>query len=398
MVCQKCQAQLPEGSEFCLKCGTKVTPVQAASRLHPVIWMGLGLVIALAGFLTWNVVGKRPSNAPIPSAESSPTSPAEPKSSSGASSANAATIAPIRQLSPQEIFQKVGSGVTLIEIFDDEGHKRGQGSGFVVADDGTAVTNYHVIRGATRATARLGDTTAEVDGVIAFDAPHDVAVVRLSPPPKTVLELADSDGLKVGQRVVTIGSPLGLQNTISEGIISGIRNGVIQMSDPISPGSSGGAVFDRSGKVVGICVATVTAGQNLNFAVPINWAKPYLKNGTLRQLADVTKENTVTNHVLDGSVTVAAQKTQQWTFFVNPNVMANPEILGDITSSGGMGGKITLALYMQGQPQPLFSCRDTSCSIHKKLGPGTYVLALDNRESPMFSRTVNGKLSYRYVK
>ncbi len=351
MVCQKCQAELPEGSEFCLKCGAKMTVTQAASRVNPIVWVGLGLVIAIAGFVASNLATKTSSKS---TAVSSPESPK-------VAAASAAPIAPIRPMSPQEIFQKVGSGVSLIEVFDNEGHKRGQGSAFVVADDGTAVTNYHVIRGATRATARVGETTAEVDGVIAFDVHHDVAVVRLSPPPKTVLQLGDSDALKVGQKLVTIGSPLGLQNTISEGIVSGLRSGVIQMSDPIS--------------------------------------KPYIKGGTLRQLSDVTAENTVTNDVLDGTVTVAAQKAQSWNFIVNPNVMSNVEINGDITSTGGMGGKITLALYMQGQPNPLYTCRETACSIHQKLvAPGTYVLALDNRESPMFPRTVNGKLSMRFVK
>ncbi len=393
MVCHKCQAELPEGSEFCLKCGAKMTVTQSASRVNPIVWVGLGLLIAIAGFVAWNLATKTSSKSTtVSSTVSSPDS-------LKVTSANAAPIAPIRPMSPQEIFQKVGSGVSLIEVFDNEGHKRGQGSAFVVADDGTAVTNYHVIRGATRATARVGDTSAEVDGVIAFDVHHDVAVVRLSPPPKTVLQLGDSDALKVGQKLVTIGSPLGLQNTISEGIVSGLRNGVIQMSDPISPGSSGGAVFDRYGKVVGISVATVASGQNLNFAVPINWAKPYLKTGTLRSLGDVTAENTVTNDVLDGSVTVAAQKAQSWNFIVNPNVMSNAEIFGDITSTGGMDGRITLALYLQGQPQPLYSCRNTTCSIHQKVvAPGTYVLALDNRESPMFPRTINGKLSMRFVK
>ena len=212
MVCQKCHAELPESSEFCLKCGAKVaqpTQTQPASRMNPIVWVGLGLLIAIAGFVTWNLVSKTSSKL---TTVSSP----EPK----VVSASAASIAPIHPMSPQEIFQKVGSGVSLIEVFDSEGHKHGQGSAFVVAADGTAVTNYHVIRGATRATARVGDTTAEIEGVIAFDVNHDVAVVRFNPPPKTVLQLGDSDALKVGQKLVTIGSPLGLQNTISEGIVT----------------------------------------------------------------------------------------------------------------------------------------------------------------------------------
>src|SRR6516162_9462956 len=395
MFCPKCQAELPDTSQFCLKCGAKLTDSQSASRAKPIAWVALGVGIAAAvvgiaaaGFGTWHFTAK-PSTAPG-------TVSAAPKT---VVAAGAAPVAPIRQMSPQEIFQKVGAGVLLIEVFDGEGHTRGQGSGFVVAEDGTAVTNYHVIRGATRARARFGNATAEVDGVAAFDANHDIAVVRLSPPPKITLQLGDSDALKVGQKLVTIGSPLGLQNTISEGIVSGLRDGVIQMSDPISPGSSGGAVFDRYGKVVGISVSGITAGQNLNFAVPINWAKPYLKSGTLRRHADVTAENTVTNDVLDGSLMVPAQKAQTWNFVVNPNTMSNAEIVGAVTSSGGMDGKITLVLYKQGQDQPLYSCWDSSCSIHQKLaGAGTYVLALDNRQSPIFARTINGKLSMKFVK
>jgi S1-C subfamily serine protease len=387
MLCPKCQAELPDNSQFCFKCGAKLIS-QSASPVNPILWVALGLGIAVAGFGAWRFFSKPLAKSGTVSAATKPIS-----------DASAPAVAPIQQMSPQQIFQKVGGGVLLIEVFDNEGQKHGQGSGFAVADDGTVLTNYHVIRGMTRATARVGNTTAEVEGVVAFDTDHDVAVVRLSPAPKTILALGDSDVLKTGQKLVTIGSPLGLQNTISEGIVSGLRNGVIQMSDPISPGSSGGAVLDRYGRVVGISVAAMTAGQNLNFALPINWAKPYLKSGNLRTLADVTSENTVTNDVLDGSLTVPAQKAQTWKFVVNPNTMSNPEITGDVTSSGGTDGKITLALYMQGQNQPLYTCWNTACSIHKKLvGSGIYVLALDNQQSPLFARSVTGKLSMKYVK
>ncbi|MGC1482504.1 MAG: S1C family serine protease, partial [Candidatus Acidiferrum sp.] len=170
-------------------------------------------------------------------------------------------------------------------------------------------------------------------------------------------------------------------------------------SDPISPGSSGGAVFDRYGKVVGISVGTISTAQNLNFAVPINWAKPYLNSGNPRTFVDVTAENTVTNDLLDGSVAVPAQRSKDWPFFVNENQMSNVEIAGQVSSTGGMGGKITLALYRAGQPKPVYSCRETSCAIHQKgFVPGAYVLKLDNRESKLFPRTVTGKLSLRFVK
>ena len=306
-----------------------------------------------------------------------------------------------RALSAQEIFQKANNSMALIVTSDDEGHNLEQGSGFVVSGDGTILTNYHVIRGASRATAKFADgTLSEVSGVVAFDSSRDVAVLKLASPPKAFLHIGDSDGVKVGQKVIAIGSPLGLQNTVSEGIVSGLRgDGIIQMSDPISPGSSGGAVFDSYGKVIGISVATVTAGQNLNFAVPINWAKPYLNGGTPQTFTDVLAQNTVTNDVLDGSVTIPAQKLKGWRLIVNPNTMSNVEIEGQVTSAGGMGGKITLALFSQGQSQPIYFCRAPSCAIDKKLSArGVYVLVLDNRESPLFARTVTGKLSEKYVK
>lgn len=292
------------------------------------------------------------------------------------------------------------SSMALIETFNDEGHPLEQGSGFLVSSDGAILTNYHVIRGASNAEAKFGDgTSSQVSGVVAFDSAHDVAVVKLASPTKAVLHLGDSDKVKVGEKVVAIGSPLGLQNTVSEGIVSGLRNGIIQMSNPISPGSSGGAVFDRYGNVIGISVATVTAGQNLNFAVPINWAKAYLSGGNPQSFADVISENTVTNDLLDGSITIPAQQFKSWPILVNPNVMNNVEIMGQVTSAGGMGGQITLDLYLQGQSQPIYHCHSTSCTMDKKLlAQGTYTVALDNRASPIFARTVTGKLSEKYVK
>lgn len=90
-----------------------VTPVQSASKIQPPIWMGIGLVIAVAGFIAWNFVGKQASNTATASSESSPSPvPATAKSKTGIAAASAATIAPIRPVSPQEILQKVGSGVS----------------------------------------------------------------------------------------------------------------------------------------------------------------------------------------------------------------------------------------------------------------------------------------------
>ena len=303
-----------------------------------------------------------------------------------------------RVLSPQEIYQSESAGMILIETYDDEGRKRGLGSGFVVASDGTAITNYHVIRGASRATVKFSDgTVGSVDGVGAYDQNRDLAVIRLMPPPTTVLKIGDSDKVRVGDKIVAIGSPLGLQNTMSVGIVSALRNGVIQMSDPISPGSSGGAVFDEHGKVVAVAVAQMVAGQNLNFAIPINWAKPYLNGQNPRSLSDVAAENTVTDNLVDGSLTIPAAQTRTWNITVNPNKMSNAEVHGQVSSTGGMDGKITLALYSQSRP--IFFCRERACEIHQNIvTPGMYTLILDNRISPIFARTVTGQISLKYVR
>jgi hypothetical protein len=190
---------------------------------------------------------------------------------------------------------------------------------------------------------------------------------------------------------------MGFQNTLSEGIISGLRNGLIQMSAPISPGSSGGPLFDRHGNVVGISVAFAKGGENLNFAVPINWAKAYLDTESLQTLAEVAAGNTVTEDVFNGTVTIPAKQLRAWNINLDPNRMSNAEVHGQINSAGGLDGKITLALYYQGQP--LYSCHASACAIHQEVtGAGTYVLALDNRISPVFGRTVTGQISLKYVR
>jgi S1-C subfamily serine protease len=303
-----------------------------------------------------------------------------------------------RSLSTQDIYQMASGATALIETFDDEGHKRGQGSGFLVSADGTVLTNYHVIRGATSVTAKFGDSLpSDVLGILGYGSTRDVAVIKIASPPQTVLQLGDSDNVTVGEKVVTVGSPIGLQNTVSEGIVSGIRDGRIQMTDPISPGSSGGPVLDAGGNVVGMSVAFVAAGENLNFAVPINWAKPYLIGGNPRPLTDVAAENAVVNDIFDSSITLPPRQMHAWNINVNPNVMSNAEVDGTISSSGGVDGLITVALYYKNAL--IYSCRATSCEIRKNLvNPGTYILTLDNRASQIFGRTVTGEISLRYVK
>jgi len=180
----------------------------------------------------------------------------------------------------EELSAMATAAVVLIEV--DIGKKSRQGSGFVVTQDGLILTNYHVIRDATNAKVRLasGDVYDRVS-IMATDERRDLAVLKVSGFSLPTLGLGDSDSVHIGMDVVAIGSPMGLENTVSTGIVSGRRTEprgfkLIQISAPASTGSSGGPVLNREGRVIGIAASQFRSGQNLNFAVPINYARGML--------------------------------------------------------------------------------------------------------------------------
>ena len=170
------------------------------------------------------------------------------------------------------IYKKtVNSTVTIIT---DNGS---QGSGFFVAPNIIA-TNYHVMEGATKASCYLNnsDTEYKIDGDVGIDKSVDLILLKVSTLNKPAIKLAVATA-SIGQKVYVIGSPRGLPATISDGIISGMRdfegNKLLQMTASISPGSSGGPVLNSIGELLGISVSQLSDGQNLNFAIP----KSYLQ-------------------------------------------------------------------------------------------------------------------------
>jgi hypothetical protein len=304
----------------------------------------------------------------------------------------------LRELTTEELFKLAGPSVVELEVFNERNEKTGIGSGFVVAGNGTIITNYHVIRGAYSAKAIFQEgSTAAVVGVLGFDPDRDVAVVRISDDSGKPLLLANSDQLQVGNKVVAIGSPRGLQNTVSDGLVSGIRNGLIQTSTPISPGSSGGPLFNTHGEVIGVAVATATDAQNLNFAVPINWAKRYVTGAQPIPLDEISKQNTVVQSFVQSTISVPAGKRVSWPIEIDRNRMANPELQGSFTSAGGLGGNIRVLVVSPNQV--LYdSGRTTSGTLHLPLRPGQYQLVIDNTGSLMFARSVTADFGLRYVK
>lgn len=192
-------------------------------------------------------------------------------------------------LTSQQIAQKALAATVLLVMKDDNNQLSRFGSGFFVQPNRIA-TNLHVIEGATQGTAkRVGQDTAYViEGVIAVDNKHDLAIVQASFPSVQPLPFADSESVEIGDEVYVAGNPMGhLDGTFSDGIISGIRGSstdkLLQMTAPISPGSSGGPVLNNKGEVIGVSVATIEGGQNLNFAIPVNYLKILLNQFTQTQ-------------------------------------------------------------------------------------------------------------------
>ena len=183
-------------------------------------------------------------------------------------------------MTPVEIRRAYGDAVVTIATYSAADDAVGLGSGFIVDPSGVIVTCYHVIDGAYPAVVKLMNGASFQDvWVLGYDSTKDVAVIKVSGRGLPTAALGNSDGVEVGERVVAIGNPKGLENTVSDGLLSGVREmegySLLQISAPISPGSSGGPVFNSSGKVVGIAAATLRDGQNLNFCVPMKYARPY---------------------------------------------------------------------------------------------------------------------------
>lgn len=211
----------------------------------------------------------------------------------------------------REVATESFPSVVLLVMQDQNHQPIALGSGFFVRP-GIIATNVHVIRGAVTGYAKLigRDTKLEVAGVVGFDSAHDLALLSVTGGAAPPLPIGDSGAVQVGDEVFAVGNPEGLEGTFSEGIVSGIRkvggDRLLQITAPISPGSSGGPVLNANGKVVGVAVATFRGGQNLNFAIPSAYLAPLIAAPKapipLRQVASGERKESVFNQ-LGGSST-----------------------------------------------------------------------------------------------
>ena len=177
----------------------------------------------------------------------------------------------------------------MLEVLGGSGREIGQGTGFFVAD-GVIATNHHVVESAAQSRAVLEDGRSfPVEGVLAWDEDHDLALVSVAASPEIggyrSLPLADV-AADLGDQVVVVGNPMGLSHTLSTGVVAAVREAeerslfkgeVIQITAAISSGSSGSPVMNTDGEVVGVVSSQFVVGQNLNFAVPTEHLRRLLR-------------------------------------------------------------------------------------------------------------------------
>jgi hypothetical protein len=185
------------------------------------------------------------------------------------------SIALIAQTATEIARNSISSTVSIVAL-DNNLQPLGYGSGFII-DDNLIATNVHVIENASSVYVVINgiQKNLNVEGYVAIDKANDLIILQVSNLQGNKLSFGTASLPDIGEKIYAVGNPKGLNGTFSEGIISGIRdingNKALQITAPISPGSSGGPVLNTIGQVIGIAFASYTNGQNLNFAIPITY-------------------------------------------------------------------------------------------------------------------------------
>lgn len=194
------------------------------------------------------------------------------------------------QLSVGEIVESVAKSVVTIET------NNATGSGVILDSSGIVVTNFHVIEGESEAIIRLenGDEFTDI-AVVDIDPVKDIALLKIKTFDESVSPFGNSNSLNVGDDVVIIGSPRGFQQSVTTGIVSAIRESgdgykLIQTDAAISPGSSGGGMYNSEGELVGIVVSKLVDAENINFVIPINYVRGMYSTETKYSLSEISNQ------------------------------------------------------------------------------------------------------------
>jgi hypothetical protein len=234
--------------------------------------------------------------------------------------------------------ENVRRATVLIHVGGEQGSA---GSGFILSDDGVIATAAHVLAGASEASVRLASGEEfPVLGLVAVDEKRDMALLRIAGFGLPTVSLGNSDSVEVGQRLVAIGAPLGLESTVSDGLLSGIRLSegikVFQISAPVSPGSSGGPIATEQGNVVGFVVSGIIdeSAQNLNFALPINYLRGYLGIASAQAPTSLADWEWSNDAIVRGNP-VSAARTVNDSLDVDWRVLDGLEVFHEEKGDGG---------------------------------------------------------------
>lgn len=213
--------------------------------------------------------------------------PASPSSLADRSSAVVKPASQILEENRNSIAVIVAAGDTSLKL----------GTGFFVRSTGLLLTNFHVVEG----TDMVGLKTPGTNRVLwakkatGFNLDNDLVLLEVETTGAKPVSLGDSDQARVGEQIVVVGNPEGLEQTVSNGLLSGVREldgrRLFQISAPISEGSSGSPVFNSRGEVIAVVVSFLESGQNLNFAVPINYVNPLLSVTTEEKISALPKRS-----------------------------------------------------------------------------------------------------------
>ena len=180
---------------------------------------------------------------------------------------------PIESLS--SIIKRIKPSIVIVLTYNNKGEFLKLGSGFFISHSGDIITNYHLLQGASYAEIQTSDDkTYPITYIVAEDKQNDIIRLSVDIPSKYILPLSLCETIpEIGERIIVYGSSLGLENTVSDGIVSSVREiftygRIIQITAPISPSSSGSPVLNMKGEVIGIATFQFIKGQNLNIAIP----------------------------------------------------------------------------------------------------------------------------------
>ena len=259
-----------------------------------------------------------------------------------------------------EIYKAISPGVAFInttsyqqDMWGDVEEGKGNGSGSVIDTNGNILTNYHVIEGAQKLSVSLGGDKVYPAKVVGGDPDTDIAVIKIDPPATglTVVPFGDSDKLTVGQKVLAIGNPFGLDRTLTTGVISGLQRPIrsrpmpgaptgrpidaaIQTDASINPGNSGGPLLDKYGKMIGInsqILSPAGGSVGVGFAVPVNIAKRVIPQ--LIQFGEVKRPKIGAN-----LLSVASLANQGARLPVTAGLVVRNVIQGTSSSNAGLRG------------------------------------------------------------